>query len=78
MKNTKNRFKMNDQIAQYRYDQVIRKGTVVKGPIRVDNVDHYHVKWNWEHAEHGVPAAFKQDVELVCDLTTTKYKYELI
>lgn len=78
MKNLKNRFKVNDEIAQYRYDQVVRKGIVVKGPIRVENIDHYHVKWNWEHAEHGTPVAFKQDVDLICDMVSTKYNYNLI
>ena len=75
MKNLKNRFKVNDQISQYRYDEVIRKGTVVKGPMRIEGVDHYHVTWNWEHAEHGTPTAFKQEVDLVCDLVSTKYCY---
>jgi hypothetical protein len=74
----KNRFKINDKIAQYRYEDVIRKGTVVKGPFRVDNVDHYHVVWDWECPTYAaVSPEFKQDVNLICDMESTKYRYEL-
>ena len=74
----KNRFKINDKIVQYRHDLVIRKGTVVKGPFRVENVDHYHVVWDWECPHHAaVSPMFKQDVNLICDMKSTKYRYEL-
>ena len=73
----KNRFKINDKIAQYRYEDVIRKGTVVKGPFRVENVDHYHVVWDWECPHHAATPGFKQDVNLICDMKSKKYRYEL-
>jgi hypothetical protein len=73
----KNRFKPNDQIVQYRNNEVIRKGTVVKGPMRLDKVDHYHVTWHWEDERHGTPEQFRRDVDLICDLISTKYRYDI-
>lgn len=74
--NLKNRFKVNDEIVQYLNDtEIIRKGTIVNGPIEVDKIDHYHVKWDWEHAEYGTPVEFKQEISLICDIPTDKFKY---
>jgi len=70
------KFQINDKITQYHYEDVIRKGTVVKGPFRVENVDHYHVVWDWECPTVATPE-FKQDVNLICDIKSTKYRYEL-
>jgi hypothetical protein len=86
----KNRFKPNDQIVQYRKDEIIKRGTVVKGPMRVENVDHYHVVWDWED-ENGAPKKmlnaalmglistdpFMKDERLICDLVSDKYRYAL-
>ena len=73
----KNRFKVGDSIEQYRYEDVIRKGTVVKGPFRVEGVDHYHIKWTWECTQHGIPEMFKTETDLICDLRSRQYRYEL-
>jgi hypothetical protein len=86
----KNRFKPNDQIVQYRKDEIIKRGTVVKGPMRVEDVDHYHVVWNWEHENHGPSKSlralligsmskdpFMKDERLICDMVSTKYRYAL-
>ena len=70
-------FKIGDSIAQLRYDKVIRKGEVVKGPFKVDGVDHYHVKWNWEDNSHSAPIWAKQDLHLIADLRSTKFSFEL-
>ena len=69
------RFQVNDSITQYRYDEVIRKGKVVKGPFKVDNVDHYQVKWEWHHSDWGTPKEFRQETDLISDLSSTKYRY---
>ena len=76
MKQFKNRFKVNDAITQFKNNEPIRKGTVVKGPFRVENIDHYHVTWNWEDKEHGTPEWFKKpNADLICDMVSTKYQY---
>ena len=69
------RFEVNDTITQFRYDAPIRKGIVVKGPYNVDRVDHYHVKWQWQDDEYGTPKEFRQEIDLICDLSSTKYHY---
>ena len=73
----KNRFKVNDSITQLRYNDAIRKGTVTEGPFDIDGVSHYHVKWDWEHEQHGTPTIFKKmgEDDLICDLISTKYQY---
>ena len=73
--NYKNRFKVGDDIRQFRYDETIRIGTVTKGPMRVEGVDHYHVNWTWEHKDYGTPEAFQRDQDLISDMTSTKYHY---
>ncbi len=75
MKNFKNRFQVKDSITQLRYKNAIRKGTVVAGPFNVEGVSHYHVKWDWEDKQHGTPELFKQEVNLICDMVSTKYMY---
>ena len=75
MKHFENRFKIGDDIRQYRYNQEIRKGIVTKGPWRVEGVDHYHVQWNWQDKEYGTPLGFEKDTDLICDMTSTKYHY---
>jgi len=75
MKNFKNRFQVKDSITQLRYQDAIRKGTVVAGPFNVDGVSHYHVKWNWEDKHYGTAEIFKKEIELICDMVSTKYMY---
>lgn len=73
----KNRFQVNDQIVQYRYRDVIRKGTIVKGPFRVERVDHYQVKWEWECPFYAKTNSLFKDSDLICDMVGKKYRYEL-
>ena len=77
MTSLKNRFKIGDSIEQLRYDEVIRKGEVVKGPFRVENIDHYYVKWSWEDVKHfGKAMMFKTaEEDLICDMVSPKYHY---
>ncbi len=75
----KNRFKEGDQIVQKKYDKVIQKGIIVKGPFVADKVDHYQVKWTWMEKEVGV-SYWKNiigDTDLICDIPSTKYRYDL-
>jgi hypothetical protein len=61
------RFQVTDNIELVKFNrEVVRKGTVVAGPYHIDKVDHYQVKWD------------DQDlVQIMCDLTSTKYHYRL-
>ena len=71
----KNRFKVNDQITQFRNNQPIRIGKVLHGPFRVENIDHYRVDWEWEHKDYGTPEPFTRKDNLICDMVSTKYHY---
>tara|TARA_R100000935_G_scaffold57990_1_gene93454 strand:- start:80 stop:325 length:246 start_codon:yes stop_codon:yes gene_type:complete len=80
MKHRKNYYKIGDGIIQYRHgDERIREGIVTKGPFRIENVDHYHVKWDWEHKDLQSNLPWKQNYEddskLICDMLSTKYHY---
>ena len=78
MKNPKNRFQVGDSIEQLRYNDVIRKGKVVKGPFRVEGVDHYHVEWWWHDETFFGKDWVKnwyREVDLIADLRSTKYSY---
>jgi len=71
------RFKIGENIGFFRRNEVMRKGVVVAGPWNVDSVDHYHVKWDWLHYEDkGFISPDKLD--LICDLSSEKYQYNLI
>ena len=72
------RFKIGDLIEQTRYDEVIRMGKVVKGPFKVDGVDHYQVEWSWHNA-HYFGKDWKKywysEIDLIADLSSEKYNY---
>jgi hypothetical protein len=76
-KQFKNRFQVNDQIVQYHYRDVIRKGTIVKGPFREENIDHYQVKWEWECPIYAKTSDLFKNSDLICDTVSKKYRYEL-
>jgi len=80
MKYPKNRFQVGDTIAQLRLGDVIRKGHVTNGPVRIDGIDHYNVEWTWFDNEHKPLSAQLSDMwdvpkqtDLVCDMPSTKY-----
>ena len=66
------RFKIGDDIRQLRYGQLYRKGTVVKGPFRIEGLDHYHVDWTWE-AEAPKTGRLYVGTDIVCDRNSKKY-----
>jgi len=72
----RNRFEVGQTIVQYRYDEPIRIGVVVKGPMRAEGIDHYHVKWTWEHQNHQTHEWLRSDVDLICDMPSQKYFYK--
>lgn len=71
------RFEKNDKIQLFRRKDVIRKGVIVDGPWNVEKVDHYHVKWDWVDYEDRLLIP-EGKVELICDISSEKYHYELI
>ena len=76
MTNFKNRFQVKDSITQLRYQDAIRKGTVVAGPFDVEDVSHYHVKWDWCAPEYTSNIDWlTPEVELISDMVSTKYMY---
>ena len=69
------RFNLNDKIEFQKFGKAIRKGVVVGGPFNVDKIDHYHVKWEWD--EDGNTQWKNMNCDLICDLASTKYSYQL-
>jgi hypothetical protein len=68
------RFEIGDKIEFVKFDTPISKGVVTAGPFNVDNVDHYHVKWEW--TDDNIRWK-NMDCDLICDLSSTKYRYRL-
>ncbi len=70
------RFAVNDKIEFIKRNEVTRKGIVIEGPYNVDNLDYYHVTWNWvtEEDRKHIP---EENVDLICDLDGETYRYEL-
>lgn len=68
------RFKINDKIEHLKFDKVIAKGIVIAGPTRVDGIDHYTIKWEWD--EDGIQWA-NMGSDIICDLPSAKYRYKL-
>jgi hypothetical protein len=80
MKYPKNRFQVGDTIAQIRLNEVIKKGHVTNGPVRIDGIDHYNVEWTWFDNEYKPLSAqlnamwgTPKQSDLVCDLPSKKY-----
>ena len=67
------RFKIGDDIRQLRFGQLYRKGTVLKGPFRIEGVDHYQVDWTWEAEPTNGRLQMRPDI--VCDLISKKYSF---
>jgi len=72
---TLNRFIPGDKIQHKRYNEVIAKGVITKGPFVVENIDHYHVKWEWREDEEFL---YMEHEDLICDLPSKKYRYDLV
>jgi hypothetical protein len=70
------RFQIGDTIEFTKSNEVIRKGEVVNGPFNVDNVDHYHVRWDWVHHEDK-DFISPDKIDLISDLQSKKYRYRL-
>lgn len=67
------RFKIGDTIRQLRHNELYRKGTVVKGPFKVEGLDHYHVDWIWE-AEPSKGMRYDLGTDIVTDRDSKKYR----
>ena len=75
---TLNRFIPGDKIQQKRYNEVIAKGVITKGPFVVDNIDHYQVKWEWkEDNDFLYKLSIPEYEDLICDIPSKKYRYDL-
>ncbi len=73
----KNRFSIGDKIVETRFNEVIAQGEIVKGPFEVERVDHYQVRWTWKEGQLPDKEYPYRDTELISDLASRKYRYEL-
>ena len=76
------RFKIGDEIELVRTSagtdrvvEVLQRGMVIKGPVKVDKVDHYNIEWNW--TSDGIQFGNTKN-DLICDLKSKKYQYRLL
>jgi hypothetical protein len=76
------RFKIGDKIELVRTSagtdrvvEVLQKGVVITGPIKVDKVDHYNIEWNWTN--DGIQWANTKN-DIISDLKSKKYQYRKI
>ena len=66
---------INDRVAFKKWDQTLNTGTIIKGPIKIDKINHYQIKWDNIIVGHYPGGS---EIELISPMDSTKYKWELI
>lgn len=68
-------YQINDRVAFKKWDQVQNTGTITKGPIKIDGINHYQIKWD-NVIPHHYPGG--NETELISPMDSTKYTWKLI
>ena len=75
------KFEVGDKFAHVRKSagtsrviEILDTGTIMKGPFRVENIDHYNVEWDNLKNENFSNSKF----DIICDIDSTKYGYRLL
>ena len=66
---------INDRVAFKKWDEIENTGTIIKGPIKIDRINHYQIKWDIITPNHYPGGT---EIELISPIDSTKYKWELI
>lgn len=66
---------INDRVVFKKWDQILNTGTITKGPIMIDKINHYQIKW-----DNIIPNSYPGglETELISPMNSTKYTWELI
>jgi hypothetical protein len=66
---------INDRVVFKKWDQILNTGTITKGPIMIDKINHYQIKW-----DNIIPNSYPggSETELISPMNSTKYTWELI
>ena len=68
-------FLINDRVAFKKWDQTLNTGTIIKGPIKIDRINHYQIKWD-KIIPNTCPGGY--ETELISPMDSTKYTWKLI
>jgi hypothetical protein len=75
------KFKVGDKFAHVRKSagtdrilDVLATGKIVKGPFKVEKIDHYNVEWDFKEGPQWANSKF----DIICDIDSTKYGYRLL
>ena len=73
---------INDKVAFNRQSkdgmivyETINNGTIIKGPFKIDGVNHYQIKWD-KVMPNQYPGGM--EIELISPMDSTKYGWKLI
>lgn len=66
---------INDRVAFKKWDQILNTGTITKGPVKIDGVDHYQIKWDNIREGHYPGGS---EIEMISPMDSIKYTWELI
>lgn len=67
--------KINDRVAFKKWEQVLNTGTIIKGPMKIDGIKHYHIRW-----DNIIPNTYPggSEIETISPMDSTKYTWEII
>ena len=66
---------INDRVSFKKWDQIENTGTIIKGPIKIDRINHYEIKWD-KIIPNQYPGG--SEIEMISPIDSTKYTWELI
>jgi hypothetical protein len=66
---------INDRVAFKKWDQTLNTGTITKGPVMIDKINHYQIKWD-TITPNQYPGG--SEIELIGPMDSTKYKWKLM
>lgn len=66
---------INDRVAFKKWDQTLNTGTIIKGPVKIDKINHYQIKWD-TITPNSYPGG--SEIEMISPMDSTKYKWELM
>jgi hypothetical protein len=66
---------INDRVAFKKWNQIENTGTIIKGPVKIDRINHYQIKW-----DKIIPNTYPggTEIEMISPMDSTKYTWELI
>lgn len=66
---------INDRVSFKKWNEVLNTGTIIQGPFKIDNINHYRIKWDKITPNHYPGGT---ETEMISPIDSTKYRWELI